>query len=122
MPAYKKELGKHGEEIAVKHIKEEGYSLIQTNFRCRLGEIDIIAKDGDYLVFIEVKTRSNYNYGFPAEAINAKKKGTIIKTAQSYLSLKGLKNIDIRFDVIEVIIDNKNCKEPENVKLIKNAF
>lgn len=120
--AYKQTLGKAGEKIAEHFLKENGYSIIETNFRCRLGEIDIIAAEGDYLVFVEVKTRRNLLYGFPVESINRKKINSIIKTAQAYLKLKNIKNINLRFDVVEVIMDNKKGEEQKEVKLIRNAF
>ncbi len=66
-------LGSWGEEIAENYIKKKGYSIIERNFRCKLGEIDLIAYDGKQLVFIEVKTRQNQKYGLPCEAINTAK-------------------------------------------------
>jgi len=120
--AYKKQLGKIGEEIAVRYLKTKGYRIIQTNFRCRLGEIDIIGEDGEYIVFVEVKTRTSLLYGYPIESISNKKKNSIVKVAQTYISFKNLKNKDLRFDVVEIIVDNSNLDGKKQVRLIKNAF
>lgn len=120
--AYNKELGANGEKIAKEFLLKEGYTILESNFRCRLGEIDIIALEGEYLIFIEVKTRTGYLYGYPIEAINAKKKNSLVKVAQTYLALKKLKDKNLRFDVVEIIIKNKDSKAPEEIRLIKNAF
>lgn len=116
---YKKELGKIGEKVAEEFLKSQGYKILDTNFRCRLGEIDIIAVDNEYIVFIEVKTRRSFLYGFPVESINKKKKNALVKVAQTYLNLKNLKDIDVRFDIVEVIIGEDNKRK---IRLIKNAF
>ena len=119
---YNKELGKAGEEAAQRFLKAEGYRIVETNFRCRLGEMDIICMDGDYLVFIEVKTRSSCKYGYPIESITRRKKNSLIKVAYTYLAFKKLKEIDLRFDVVEVIKDNRKGKNSEEIRLIRNAF
>ncbi len=121
--AYRTELGKAGEKAAAEYLKTRGYRILQTNFRCRLGEIDIIGMDGQYIVFIEVKTRSNSHYGFPAESVNLKKQKTLIKVAQTYLALKKLVNTNFRFDVVEVMMDNsKEGRKCMDINLLKNAF
>ncbi|MCL4387012.1 MAG: YraN family protein [Patescibacteria group bacterium] len=100
---YKKhQFGKIGEEEAEKYLKNLGYKIIGKNFRCKLGEIDLIALDGNFLVFVEVKSRSTSLFGTPAEAINAKKLNSMIKTSQFFI--QGHKNLssDIRFDAVEV--------------------
>lgn len=120
MPA-RKEIGKAGEDLARKYLINNGYDILESNFRCRCGEIDIIAEKDDYITFIEVKTRTNSNYGFPAESINYKKRHSIIKSAQTYIAYKNLNGKNIRFDVIEVITDLKN-PEKNSINHIKNAF
>ena len=119
--AYNNNLGKIGEEIAVRYLRFRGYSILQTNFRCRLGEIDIIGEDGEYIVFVEVKTRTSLLYGYPIESISNKKKNSIIKVAQTYVSFKNLINRNLRFDVVEVIVDNSKDGKKQ-IRLIKNAF
>lgn len=103
----KKRIGKLGEDLAVIYLKRIGYKILERNFRCRVGEVDIIAKDVEEIVFIEVKTRTNNTYGEPSEAVDYIKKEHIIKTANYYLYKNKLYNKSIRFDVIEVFLSNK---------------
>lgn len=100
-------LGARGEDIAEKYLKKKSYRIIERNYRCRLGEIDIIALDGRSLVFIEVKTRRNQNYGRPCEAVNAVKIGHIIRTAACYTAHSHLGYEDIRIDVIEILMQGE---------------
>ena len=114
-----KEIGNFGEDTASKYLEESGYVILDRNFRCRSGEIDIIARDGDYIVFIEVKTRRGSFYGTPGEAVNELKQHKIIRVSEAYIMKKKLFNCDFRFDVIEIIVDKaKNA----SIKLIKDAF
>lgn len=96
------ELGKEGEEEATKYLEKQGYQIIQRNFECKQGEIDIIAKDKNEYVFIEVKTRQNGHYGRPCEAVNERKQKHIWNATKYYLHIYKLENQYIRFDVIEV--------------------
>ena len=98
----KQELGKIGEEYATQYLIEKGYQIIQRNFQCRQGEIDIIAKEGKEYVFIEVKTRQNLHYGMPAEAVTPVKEKHIWNASKYYIYSHKLENKFIRFDVIEV--------------------
>lgn len=100
------ETGKIGEEIAAKYLASIDYKIIEKNFECKRGEIDIIAINKDELVFIEVKTRSSAMYGRPAEAVNEIKKKHIYKAAEYYVYIRNLENEKIRFDVIEVYKKN----------------
>ena len=98
-------VGKAGEEKATKYLKERGYSIIEKNFRCREGEVDIIAKDKNKdLVFVEVKTRRTIEYGFPSEAVNYTKQNHIQKVAKYYILKNKVVNSTIRFDIIEILI------------------
>ena len=98
-------IGRYGEDVAERYLKQKGYTIIGKNFSCRQGELDIIAKDNEYLVFIEVKTRSNFMYGKPVEAVGKLKKQHMYKVAKYYLHIHGLEKKFVRFDVIEVYID-----------------
>lgn len=110
-----REVGTSFEQKAADFLIEHGYRLLERNFRCKLGEIDLIARDGEYLCFIEVKYRSSAIKGFPAEAINYNKIRRITRTAQFYLlSHKNSLNTPCRFDAV-VILGN-------DISLIKNAF
>lgn len=102
-------LGQSGEELAVRYLLLNGYLILQRNFRCRLGEIDIIASKVDVLTFIEVKTRFSLRTGNPAEAVTFSKQQKIRRVAQYYMLIEGLlDNIPIlSFDVIEIVINNE---------------
>lgn len=118
---YEKQIiGKIGENLACKYLKGEGYIIIGRNFRCRQGEIDIIAKDvnGKELVFIEVKTRTGFQYGRPAEAVDSCKQKNIYKCAEYYVFRNYINNVPIRLDVIEVFIKNTKVR----INHIKQAF
>ena len=79
------DLGKFGEKLAMKKIKRLGYRCIERNYRCPLGEVDIIARDGDCLVFVEVRTKTNKDFGRPEESITEAKKRRLVATALNYL-------------------------------------
>ena len=95
-------LGKTGEEIAEIYLIKNGYKILERNFSCRQGEIDIIARDIKEIVFVEVKTRTNKKYGEPIDSITYYKKKHLIKSIQFYLYLKKLDNAFIRIDIIEI--------------------
>ncbi|QDR80448.1 YraN family protein [Sporomusa termitida] len=97
-------IGDKGEQSAVVYLSKLGYKIIATKYRTKTGEIDIIAQDQDYVVFVEVKTRRSTSYGLPAEAVNLRKQQKIIKTALWYLHYRGLNNIVCRFDILEVYL------------------
>lgn len=115
-----KEIGDFGETSACEFLEKNGITVLKRNFHCRAGEIDIIAKDGETIVFAEVKTRASKGYGTPAEFVDARKQEKIIKTALYYL---GRDDIDMRFDVIEVMY--KCCGDMlavTEINHIKSAF
>lgn len=113
-----KETGKLGEDIAVHYLKQNGYVILDRNFECRQGEIDIIALDKKEIVFIEVKTRTSNKYGTPSEAVNKIKQKHMLQTIKYYLYIRNLSDEFIRIDVIEVYINNNVYK----VNHIKQAF
>lgn len=113
--------GTRGEQEAMQYLSKHGYTIIYRNFRVgRMGEIDLIGKDGDMLCFIEVKTRSSNLYGTPAEAVSSMKQATIIRVAQVFMQRYGYLNVPVRFDVAELLMD-RSGQAPE-IRLIKNAF
>lgn len=114
-----RELGKWGEERAKLYLEEKGYIVVEKNFRSPAGEIDIIARDGEWLVFIEVKTRRTTRYGYPAEAVDYRKQAKYIQTALYYLKKKRLLNCTYRFDIIEVRVGKQGNY---NINHITNAF
>lgn len=120
----KRSAGTAGEKIAEEYLKENNYFIITMNFRYkRLGEIDIIARENNYICFIEVKMRSTLEYGFPREAVNYRKQENIRKLASIFIAKNRLHNACIRFDVVEVYVKKeKGLLIVQNINLIKNAF
>lgn len=120
----KRSFGKLGEELAKSRLGSEGYIICETNYRVgKLGEIDIIAEDREYVCFIEVKTRTSSTFGTPGEAVGYKKQENIRKLAWTYIKLHGLTDKPIRFDIVEVI--GKKCENKfilYEINIIKNAF
>lgn len=114
----KKELGEKGEEIALRFLKKNGYRILQRNYVCKLGEVDIIAREKDTFVFIEVKTRRSTTFGPPQLAVNQKKKEQISKAALYFLKEKRLEEAKARFDVVAILLGPKG----EEIELIRDAF
>ena len=111
-------LGRFGEEKAAQYLKENGYKIIATNYKTKLGEIDIIARQGEYICFIEVKTRSSQKHGLPQESVGHSKQRQMSKAALSYLKENRLMDSKARFDVVAV-----QCSPQGNTfHLIKGAF
>lgn len=106
----KRKFGIIGEKIAQKYLKNNGYKIIENNYYTRNGEIDIIANKEKYIVFVEVKTRTNEKYGKPSEAVNKTKKLHMIRSAAIFLRENNFSKFIIRFDVIEVYMINGKCK------------
>ncbi len=110
---YKKhDIGKCGETFACRYLEENNYDIIERNFSCMQGEIDIIAYDkpNSELVFFEVKTRSNFSYGFPCEAVNTQKQKHIKNCVKYYLYSRIIEDVFIRIDVIEIVFRNNKYK------------
>ncbi len=116
-----KTIGDYGEKFAVKYLKQNGYKILERNYKTRFCEIDIIAKDGDTLCFVEVKTRSNTDYGLPCESVGYRKRSKIISGASYYVSSKML-DVAVRFDVAEVYLKEKGIFKNPEINIIKNAF
>lgn len=115
-----KEIGDFGETAACQYLEKNGCSVLKRNYHCRTGEIDIIAKDGETIVFCEVKTRLSKAFGTPGEFVDYKKQEKIIKTALYYL---GRDDIDMRFDVVEVMYRIcGDCFAVTEINHIKSAF
>lgn len=121
-----REIGKLGESLAEKYLISKQFKILEKNFRTRNGEIDIIATEGSFLVFIEVKTRRNITYGYPREAVNYNKQIKIKQIACAYLNSHKLSSNHncnlkhLRFDVIEVMLDE--YFREKSINLLKNAF
>lgn len=100
------ELGKQGEELAVNFLSENGYLILEKNWRWQKAEVDIIAQQNNILVFAEVKTRTTSYFGEPSEAVTLKKETLFKDAAEAYLELKNLEN-EVRFDIISIILKKK---------------
>lgn len=107
--------GQYGEELAVAYLQDLGYSIVCVNWRHRYWEVDIIAKDQDVLVFVEVKSRSKSSFGKPSDFVDAKKQQNLIQAADAYIEQSGFEG-EIRFDIVSVYL------ETNNIELIKDAF
>jgi putative endonuclease len=110
--------GKEGEKIAAAFLKKNGYRIMEINFRCPIGEIDIVAKEKDYLVFVEVKTRKSMELGYPEQAVGIRKQKKMSQLALWYMQKRKIADTNARFDVVAVTL----IPEKNEVKLIKNAF
>ena len=111
---YKKLFGLTGEQKALKYLKKKKYKILETNYTTKIGEADIIAKDGEYTVFVEVKTRSSERYGTPGQAVDGNKRHKYVMVAKEYLIKHKLYDTPCRFDVIEI--------EKGKINHIKDAF
>lgn len=118
MTEEKLSLRKFGEEKALSFLKKKGYRILAQNYRCRVGEIDIVARDGKIIAFVEVKIRTSLKYGSPLLAVDLKKQKKIARVAVSYLKEKRVAQRICRFDVVGVTL----FAEGEKIELIKDAF
>lgn len=112
-------LGRSGEEAAAKFLVREGYRILLKNYKCKLGEIDIIAKEGDTICFVEVKARASERFGLPKEAVNFFKRRKITRVALCFLKERGLLDSRLRFDVVGILADAGGSLQ---IELIKDAF
>ena len=118
---WKQEVGKLGERLAAIHLKKkEGMKILYRNFRAsKGGEIDLVCRDGDTLVFAEVKTRTSLRFGRPAEAVNKKKQLLIVRGALEWLRQLDHPDLLFRFDIVEILLTDKELPE---INLVRNAF
>jgi putative endonuclease len=120
----KRSLGSEGERLAADYLVQNGYRLLDMNYRSgRMGEIDIVAAQDEFICFIEVKTRTGSSFGLPCEAVGRRKQENLRRLAWAYLKHRGLTDRNVRFDIVEVTGDKKGG-EFINIKinLIRNAF
>ena len=109
-----RESGQRGEDRAVAYLADRGYQIVERNYRCRLGELDVIARDGDTLVFVEVRTRQSGRFGTALETVGAGKRAQIARVAAQYLAARRPRFVRCRFDVVGITGDD--------VVLIQDAF
>jgi putative endonuclease len=106
-----------GESLAIEYLTDKGYVILETNYRNRIGEVDIIAYDKDVLVFVEVKTRLGTNYGYAFESVDSRKQKKIANASLMYLQKNRMSDVQVRYDVIEVY-----PMEEVRVNHFENAF
>jgi putative endonuclease len=118
MPSKDQQFGKESESITVLYLKKQGYKIIEQNYRTKLGEIDIIAKEKNTIVFIEVKSRKSGSYGNPKYAVTPKKMRKISMVALYFLKITNQSGAKARFDVVSI----SPGKGRPDIEIIKNAF
>ena len=104
MSLWRRQSGQRGEELAVAYLQGQGYRVQQQNYRCRRGEIDIIAWDGATLVFVEVKTKGQTAFGVPQAMVNHRKQQKIVAVAMTYIQQQAIQGVALRFDVVAVTL------------------
>ncbi|MCL4804730.1 MAG: YraN family protein [Anaerolineae bacterium] len=101
----RRRLGAWGEKVAAVHLEAAGYLIVERNWRCREGEIDLVAQDGDIVVFVEVKTRRGRDFGAPEEALTPHKAQKLTQLGQQYMAAHDLDDVDWRIDLVAVELD-----------------
>ncbi len=114
----RKSLGKAGEDLAERYLKRQGYAVVERNYRCPLGEIDLIAVNKQAVVFVEVKTRRVDTSGAPLESVNAIKQRRLKRAALHYLNKHRLHDRDVQFDVVGISLGSN----PPSVRHVRHAF
>lgn len=112
-------LGARGEAVACEFLKKQGYEILEKNYQCKLGEVDVIGKRAGRIAFVEIKTRSGELFGAPQEAVDARKREKILRIADWYLKKNKKTDIAVSFDVVAIVW--KEAKSPE-IRLIQDAF
>ncbi len=108
-------LGHYGENLAVEHLESLGMVVLERNYRCRFGEIDIVARDGSTLVICEVKTRTSVRYGTPLAAVTGQKAARLRRLASHWLQDHGVTPPSVRIDVVSVVVPNRGAPRVERV-------
>lgn len=107
MSDQRQRLGRWGEQLAAQRLEESGYVLLERNWRCARGEIDLVAKDRDVIVFVEVKTRRGRDYGTPEEAFTRAKSKRLLELGQRYLLERDIDDVEWRVDLVAVELDQQ---------------
>ena len=113
-----KDFGELGESYSCRFLKDKGYEILERNFRTKYGEIDIIAMDGNTLVFVEVKARISTKYGRPEEAVTSRKIKNIKRAAEYYILLNSKRPGKFRIDVVSLIVSDRKLQEAKIIKLV----
>jgi putative endonuclease len=117
---YKRQLGQRGEEVAAEHLRQQGYAILARNWRCPAGEVDIVAREGETLAFVEVRTRrAGGRLGTPEESVTPRKQARMVEVAQTYLQEAGLDDAAWRLDVVAIEVGRRG--EVTRINLIRCA-
>jgi putative endonuclease len=114
----KNTVGRYGEDLAARYLTTEGFVILERNWRCELGEIDIVARDGDCLVVVEVKTRRSLRFGPPAEAVGAAKLARLRRLTARWLTESGLHPPRVRIDVVAVLPQRSGAAKVDHVRAV----
>jgi putative endonuclease len=117
-PSTRRALGDAGEDLAAAALKKQGYKILERNYITPLGEIDLVARQGKVVVFVEVKTRSTDRFGAPQEAVHPAKQRRLRRLADYYLKQKRLGEVPVRFDVVGITLADGGPQ----VEIIQDAF
>lgn len=109
-------LGRYGEDVAVRHLEDDGYVVLDRNWRCEIGEIDIVAREGDVLVVCEVKTRSSLRHGSPFEAITERKLHRLERLGIAWMRTRGMRPRSMRVDVVSILRPRSGPSVIEHVR------
>lgn len=121
MTLKRQQVGRTGEAVAACYLQDRGYIIVESNYRCSLGEIDLVAYDGDTVVLVEVRTKTGFSHGSPEESINAEKARRLQRMALFYLKAKGLSKAPARIDLVAVLLDRTNLTV-QNIRHIKGIL
>lgn len=113
MTMQRRRTGEAGEKAAREYLEKQGYRIEQLNYRCEFGEMDIVARDGASLIFVEVRTRTGYAFGTPVESINARKQSRLKNLAQHYLKHRYGRELPCRFDLIAILMERGTLEVTE---------
>lgn len=116
----RKVFGASGEDAAVRELTRRGYQILERNVRARFGELDVVARDGPTLCFVEIKARHSAAFGLPQEAVTRRKQQHLVRLAQWYLKARRLTGVSARFDVVALLMGPND--RPTSLALIQNAF
>ena len=118
MTRARQEFGLHGEDLACEELAKRGYAILERRYRTRAGELDVVARQGEWFVFIEVKARRDRSFGDPEEAVTLQKQQKMVCMATDYLTRHGLNDVPCRFDVVAVSSET----DPPSVAILEDAF
>lgn len=110
-------VGRLGEKVAVRYLRRKGLTIKETNYRCPVGEVDIVAEEGEWLVFVEVKARRSVKFGLPQYSVTRYKLERLRRVAQYYLASHRIKERPVRFDCVAILLDSRSLK-PQHIEHI----